>query len=309
MLIKSPELSHNCVLPLQYSVSARIAFQSVLENIDFSEGKKILLPAYIGITEREGSGVFDPIEKTNTQYEFYALDKSLSAYRKELYELIKSERFRALLIIHYFGFCQNDMETIVNLCQKYNVLLIEDCAHTMLSDIPLGQLGMLGDFSIYSIHKYLATNDGGCLRVNNKEYEHLLSLPSTPLPNSKTLDMLGRADLNAIRKKRRTNYLHLMNLLEGCLGIEIMYPELPSGISPHNFPVRIKDGRREQIYFDLIGKGIPVVALYYRLINQINGEKHGDELYVSENILNLPIHQDIDLDDLFFFKREFFKIL
>jgi len=297
MLIKSPESPYNCVQPLQYSSAARVAFRTILENIDFSNGKKLLLPAYIGITDREGSGVLDPVLQTNTPYEFYSLDKKLSAL-EDLYKLIKSEKYNALLVIHYFGFCQNNMEEIVQLCHKHNVLLIEDCAHTMLSDTLFGQLGKLGDFSFNSIHKFLATKEGGCLRVNNKEYEHLLHLPAPTFPKLKTLDILARADLSNIREIRRSNYLHLMEMIADVSGIEIMYPELPNGIAPHNLPLLIKDGLRESVYFKLIDKGIPVVALYYRMIDQIKIGSYSNALYVSENILNLPVHQDIQKGDI-----------
>lgn len=305
MINKSPELLYNCVKPIQYSTSARVSFKIILENIDFSDAKKILLPAYIGITDREGSGVFDPITKTNTPYEFYALDQKLSAVKTDLYDRIKSNRFRALLVIHYFGFCQNDMEEIKYLCHKHNLLLIEDCAHSMRSETPYGQLGELGDFSIFSIHKFLATKEGGALRINNKDYEYILRSPECLSPNSETLDMLARADLDTIRKKRRSNFQHMLELLHDIPGIEIMYPELPDGIAPHNFPLIVKNGLRESLYFKLIENGIPAVALYYRMIKIIKDLNYYNSLFVSENILNLPVHQDIHEADLDVIYRKF----
>ena len=303
MLTKSPELQNICTQPLQYSSAARISFRTILENLDFSSEKQLLLPAYIGITDREGSGVLDPVLQTNTPYKFYALDKNLSAIKKNLYDLIKSKKFRALLVIHYFGFCQNDMEEISCLCKKYDVMIIEDCAHTMLSVTPYGQLGKLGDFSFNSIHKILATDDGGCLRVNNIEYEELLKKPQRRRPKAETYNMIALADLDAIREKRRFNYLQLMELIKDYPGIEIMYPDLPEGIAPHNFPIIVENGKREEMYFKLIERGIPVVALYYRMIEPIISGNYSDSLYVSENILNLPVHQDIDIDDLLCIKK------
>lgn len=304
MLIKSPESQYSCVQPLQYSSAARVAFHTILRNLDFSSGKKLLLPAYIGITDREGSGVFDPVQETATPYEFYSLDRKLGAIKDELYDLLQSGKYRALLVLHYFGFCQNDMAEIVRLCRKNDVLLIEDCAHTMLSEGPDGQLGKLGDFSFCSIHKYLATSEGGCLRVNNREYEYLLHLSPPTRPKPEVLDMVARADLEAIREKRRSNYLQLMELIIDCPGIDIMYPELPYGIAPHNLPIIVKDGQREPLYFKLTDRGVPVIALYYRMIDPITKGNYGDALYVSANILNLPVHQDIETEDLELIARE-----
>ncbi len=298
MIKKIPESQYNCVRPIQYTSSAREAFRVILENLSFSSGQKLLLPAYIGITDREGSGVLDPVEKTKTPYEFYALNRQLSAIKEDLYERIRSENYGALLVIHYFGFCQNNMQEIVNLCHKHKVLLIEDCAHTMLSETENGELGKLGDFSFYSIHKFLATKDGGCLCVNNKSYESLLHFPARAQPQMETLDMLARADLGAVRESRRSNYLYLMKLIKNYPGIDIMYPDLPQGIAPHNLPILVKGGQRESVYFKLIERGVPVIALYYRMINSIKDKGYDDSLYVSENILNFPIHQDIQKSNL-----------
>lgn len=304
MLIKSPKSTHNCVFPLQFSSAARVAFRTILEHLDFTRDKKLLVPTYIGITDREGSGVFDPIEISDTPYDFYVVDRKLSAIKDKLYTLIKSEKYKALLVIHYFGFCQNDMTEIVNLCKKHDVILIEDCAHAMHSAIHSGRLGQFGDFSFYSIHKFLATKEGGYLCINNKDYYQLLDLPPYNNPAPETLDMLIRANLDIIGEKRRSNYLHLVELINDIPGIEIMYPELSEGITPHNLPIIVKEGHRESLYFKLIGRGIPVIALYYRMIDPIKKGNYGDALYLSENILNLPIHQDIEAEDLEIIARE-----
>ncbi len=42
--------------------SARLGLKQVLLSKDL-KGKKILLPAYVGYSENEGSGVFDPIKR------------------------------------------------------------------------------------------------------------------------------------------------------------------------------------------------------------------------------------------------------
>jgi len=307
MLIKSPESQTNCVEPIQYYKAARDAFSTILQNIDFSGNKALLLPAYIGITDREGSGVFDPVLQTKIPFSFYTLDKTLSADKNELYNPIKSRKFRALLIIHYFGFCQNDMTAIYNLCKEYNMLLIEDCAHSMKSECSHGELGFIGDFSIYSLHKILATNDGGYLRVNNKKFEYLLKQSPITKPTPETLYLMSKSDLNTIRLKRRSNYLKMLELIGDISIIEIMFPKLPDGITPHNFPIIVKGNKREELYFRLIENGVPVIALYYRMINPIKDGDYSNAHYLSANILNFPIHQDIEVKDIKLIKKELLK--
>lgn len=302
MLTKSPENLKSCALPLKYFTAAREAFSEILASLEFSSGKKLLLPAYIGITDREGSGVYDPVQENSTPHDFYSLDNRLGAIETELFDLIESGQYKALLIIHYFGFCQNRMDKIVELCKSNDVLLIEDCAHTMFGSIEAGDLGKLGDFSFYSIHKYLAAKDGGCLRVNNDQYLYVLRASERTVkpPSNETLNVILKSKLEAIRARRRENYLYLSELLRPLVGIEFMYEHLPSGISPHNFPLTVNEGRREEIYFKLIEAGVPVIALYYRMIPPIEEADFPSATKVSGSILNLPVHQDITASDLVF---------
>jgi len=278
--------------------NARDAFYKILKTLDFGKNKKILLPSYIGVTEREGSGVFDPIKRDAVPYQLYTLDKRLSAFEDELYKLITSGNYCALLIIHYFGFCQNDMGKIISLCINNNVVLIEDCAHSMMSEIKIGKLGSLGDFSIFSIHKFLASMDGGCLQVNNSSYLYLLKETPDTIPKNETVNLVANSNYNLIRQKRRRNYIDLVHLIGGISRIKVMFSDLPDGISPHNLPIIILDGKREEVYFKLIDSGIPVIALYYKLINPILDGYYPDSKYISDNILNLPIHQDMETEDI-----------
>ena len=297
-MLKDPKSIRNCTFPLQYSNAARESFRVILQALNFSVEKRLLLPAYIGITEREGSGVFDPVLETATPHDFYHVNHKLSAVREDLYERIRSGNYRALLVIHYFGFCQNDIQEIALLCKQNHVLLIEDCAHTMISSTSQGELGSFGDFCFYSLHKFLPVNDGGCLRINNPDYIHLLDSPPSSRAAIGTLDVAAKINLEAIREKRRTNYMHFLGMVKEIEELECMYPNLPDGITPLNFPVIMRVKKREQLYFKLIERGIPVIALYYRLIDPINEVEFPEEHFVSKHILNFPIHQDIELLEL-----------
>ncbi|NNJ71538.1 MAG: hypothetical protein HKP10_09670, partial [Kiritimatiellales bacterium] len=58
---------------------------------------------------------------------------------------------------------------------------------------------------------------------------------------------------------------------------------------------------REKLYFDLIERGFTLIALYYRLVPEIDEERFPVSHMLSQSILNLPVHQDTtteDLDDL-----------
>ena len=69
-------------------------------------------------------------------------------------------------------------------------------------------------------------------------------------------------------------------------------------IVPHNFPIIVKDGLREKLYFYLLGKNIPTIALYYQMVVSIKEEVYPLSHKISKNILNLPVHQDITFQDI-----------
>src|SRR5690606_10190775 len=113
----------------------------------------ILLPAYIGFTDREGSGIFDPVESTESKFSFYKMNGDLTVDYDHLLNLINEGTYNVLLIVHYFGICRNDLRKIKQLCDDNNIILVEDCAHAYHLGQKREKLGVEGDFSFYSVHK------------------------------------------------------------------------------------------------------------------------------------------------------------
>lgn len=285
---------------IYFTSSARRAFRFLLENLNLTQENKILLPAYIGITEREGSGVFDPVQALKIGYEFYALKKNLAIDVHDFEEKIKTHKFNIALIIHYFGFLHCDIIKIQTICKKHNVLLLEDCAHTLSSKFQDKYLGEYGDFSFFSVHKILPTFNGGFLQINNKNFNFPMIAERDDRISFETLELLYKSKFAQIDSIKINNYMYMLNLLRTNKYIEVLYPDLEVGIVPMNFPIIIKNNLREKVYFKLLEEDIPTIALYYRLIEQIDRSVYPDLYYVSNNILNLSIHQDITQDDIDF---------
>jgi dTDP-4-amino-4,6-dideoxygalactose transaminase len=297
MITKSPVDKTSFIKPLIFTNAARAAFNHVLQNLSTKINVRILLPSYIGITDREGSGVLDPIISNNILFEFYTLDKQLNADINDLNQKLKTGNYNVLLVIHYFGFVQKNIEYIAKVCKEKNIILIEDCAHALVSKYQGSYAGDFGDFSFFSFHKYLASTDGGMLKINNKTF-NLTSLPIKFQIENTTLSIFYTSDYNRIAEKRIANYLYLKKGIEDIGQLEILFPNIEMGTVPMNLPVIINNGKREELYFYLMDIEIPTIALYYRLIPQINKDQYPVSIFLSKNILNLPIHQDIEESDL-----------
>ena len=273
---------------------ARIAFTEILKVLN--EGTKILLPSYIGINDKEGSGVFDPIRENNIKYDFYSLNEDLSINKEDFNKKIKDPEVKAVLVIHYFGFMQTDIEKVSQICKDNEVLLIEDCAHSLLSEFKDRSLGSYGDFSFFSLHKFLPMEKGGILQINNKEFipKFEKSINKNEINHDLPLKFI-EFDFKKIANKRCKNYLYLLSRIKEINNIKILYPELSEGIVPMNFPIFIKN--RDQVYFHMNEKGIELISLYHRIIDPISENYHNSH-YISKNITNLPIHQDIRIEDI-----------
>lgn len=296
------------VKDLIYTKSARSAWKLILNSVKEKQGGvRVLLPSYIGFTEREGSGIFDPVESTGSSYSFYDINDDLSINYNSLEKLVETEKFNVLLVVHYFGFCRNDLSKIKNFCETNDILLIEDCAHAFHLGLETEGLGVTGDLSFYSVHKYLPVADGGILKNISKKLE-LLELPEEDKISLETTLQLLKSDYKSIMKKRKDNFDLYKEKLSGTDGLVIMY-DLHDNEIPQTFPIRLKDKIREPLYFYLMDKEMPTIALYYRLIDKLRVDKYPLAHTISGEILNLPLHQDTTTQDIESITNEIKKFL
>ncbi|NNJ71121.1 MAG: DegT/DnrJ/EryC1/StrS aminotransferase family protein, partial [Kiritimatiellales bacterium] len=238
MITKAPQEIGQFRQRIQYMRAARIGFRTILEHLGFGPQDTILLPAYIGITEREGSGVMDPVEAVRAKTDFYPVDERLAGDVDVIRTRLSSGDIKALLVIHYFGIVQNNMVLLRDLCAQYNVVLIEDCAHSWCSSLDGVALGDYGEYCFGSIHKYLAARDGGFIKWHD-DVELTCNLAEDEQISLESLIDFASADYPNIAATRLENYRHLTNHLLPLKGIEVMYPELAPGIVPLNLPLLV----------------------------------------------------------------------
>jgi dTDP-4-amino-4,6-dideoxygalactose transaminase len=84
--------------------------------------------------------------------------------------LIKYPDAKALIIVHLYGLTCN-MDEIMKLCKKHNVILIEDAAESLGSTYKGKHTGTFGDYGVFSFNgnKIITTSGGGILVSNNQE--------------------------------------------------------------------------------------------------------------------------------------------
>lgn len=82
-----------------------------------------------------------------------------------------TDKTKAILVVHLYGQASN-MTPIVNLCHKYNLKLVEDCAQAhgaMFNQQQVGTFGDIGCFSFYPSKNLGAFGDAGAIITNDEQ--------------------------------------------------------------------------------------------------------------------------------------------
>lgn len=82
-----------------------------------------------------------------------------------------TDRTKAILVVHLYGQA-TDMKPVVELCQKYDLRLVEDCAQShgaCFEGQMTGTFGDIGCFSFYPSKNLGAFGDGGAIVTNDEQ--------------------------------------------------------------------------------------------------------------------------------------------
>jgi CDP-6-deoxy-D-xylo-4-hexulose-3-dehydrase len=165
----------HCVMVNSGSSANLLMAYSLLEG-NYLKNKKVVVPAISWIT------TLSPF----LQFGFDVLlcdsnNVNLGLDTQKLEEIFIKEKPALLILVHVLAHL-NDMEEINRLCEKYDVLLIEDACEALgTSDVngkKAGNLSLAGSFSFYYGH-HISTIEGGAVTTNDtKLYNLMLSIRS-----------------------------------------------------------------------------------------------------------------------------------
>lgn len=138
-----------------------------MEAFGVGPGKAVITTPYTFVstaaTARHlGADVyFADIEKDNYSIDPKSIEKILNSP--------KGKNVVAIVPVHIAGNVCN-MEEIMALAKKYNVKVIEDCAHSFPSKTKMGYAGSIGDAGVFSFYatKTMTTAEGGMVTVKDE---------------------------------------------------------------------------------------------------------------------------------------------
>lgn len=286
----------NFIITEFYYDSAREAMFDLLLNMSNNNLiNTLFIPGYVGWSPKEGSGIFDPIKRlSNISVVYYKMDGNLNIDFEDL--LFKMMRFGnkkfAVLIVNYFGFVDPYIEMIYEKIRVQNGWIIEDNAHGFFTS--LNSKHSCADATFFSLHKMFPFTKGGSLRIQNDQLKKI-DFKGKSLYETKQNPWIY--DVSMIAYIRKKNYEKLDKLIKQDKYKSIFEPlksGLDEGIVPQTYPCRIKVGNRDKIYEMMNQYGYGVVSLYHTLIENLQDDEYCDAYKLSKQILNLPVHQDVD---------------
>lgn len=133
--------------------SGRVSIAWALRCLGLVAGDEVLVPAF------NCPSVVSPIEWAGARPVYYRVNRDLSVDFADVAQKV-TNRSRALLVIHYFGFPQ-DMDAVMRIGRELDIAVVEDCAHSVFSTYNGVPVGSRGDFAIASAMKIYAATDGG----------------------------------------------------------------------------------------------------------------------------------------------------
>ena len=204
-------------------------------------------------------------------------------------EALITKRTKAIVAVHLGGM-PGEIDKIVEIAKKNNLVVVEDCAHSHGSRYKGKRLGNWGDCGTFSMQasKILTSGEGGAITCNDNEvakkiyayldagrkegeyfYDHFSYGSNFRIPE--LCAALLRTQLKkfpALHKKRNENGIYLRNILNEIDGITCQcrsedVDESGYYVYPVKFdPAKFNGITRAEFYKFLNSRGIPTDDLY-----------------------------------------------
>lgn len=290
------------------------AIVMAVRDLGIKEGDEVIVQAntYIasvmGITMNGATPIF--VEPD----EYYNIDVD------KIEEKI-SEKTKAILVVHLYGQASN-MDKILELCEKYNLKLIEDCAQAhgaKYKDKMIGTFG-IGCFSFYPSKNLGCFGDGGAISTNDKKLDRdfrvLRNYGSEKRYYNEVVGYNSRLDelqagllrvklkhIFELEKEREKIAQRYLNEIKNPL---IQLPKIRENCSHvwHLFVVRINNREKFQRYLEENGIGSvihypipPHLSEAYKYLGYKEGDFPITENY-AKTVLTLPLYNGMTKEEL-----------
>ena len=312
------------------------ALQIALMSLDLNPGDEVITTTFSFIATAE---VISLLGLTPV---FVDIDPDTFNIDTKLIEKALTPKTKAIIPVHLFGQC-TDMKSILEIARKHNLYVIEDNCQAIGADcylkdnekIKAGTIGNIGCSSFFPSKNLGTYGDGGAIFTNDSILAEKMKMISNHgskvryyhdiVGINSRLDSIQAAILN-VKLKYLDDYignrLKVADFYDNAFSDvdELDCPKRSSFSSHvfHQYSLLVKNGRRNDLRDYLTGEGIPSMIYYpvplheqkpFKISKYICGD-FSVSSSVSNSILSLPIHTEMNFDQLNFITetiRRFFE--
>ncbi|MAL59290.1 MAG: perosamine synthetase [Flavobacteriaceae bacterium] len=293
-----------------------VALHLALEALGINSGDEVIVPTltYVAsvncITYTGATPVFVDCNNEDWQIDIADVEKKIT------------KKTKAVLCVHLYGQSCN-LLSLKDLCKKYNLFLVEDCAEAIGTKYQGEHVGTFGDISTFSFYgnKTITTGEGGMVVSNNETlHERVVHLKGQGLAKyreywhdaigynyrmTNICAAIGLAQLEKIdeilaKKRQLANWY-----IEKLEGTDFQYhKEMKDTVHSYwMFTILLpKDFNREKFKAFLLKKGIETRPMFYPVHTMPIYSKKFETHSVSEQLarrgINLPSYPDLNEVDI-----------
>lgn len=297
---------------------------------DIQPGDEVIMPSYTFVSTadafvlRGAKAVFVDIRPDTMNIDETKIEAAIT------------KKTKAIVPVHYAGIAC-EMDTIMDIARRYNLLVIEDAAQGVMSTYKGKALGTIGDYGCYSFHetKNYSMGEGGALLIKNADMIESAEIlrekgtnrskffrgqidkytwvnyGSSYLPSELNAAYLWAElemadEINENRLNSWNHYYEGLKELADSGRIEL--PVIPEGCvhNAHMFYIKAKDlEERTKLIAYMKENGIGCVFHYIPLHSAPAGRKFGrfsgEDKYTtkeSERLMRLPMYYGLKSDDV-----------
>lgn len=302
------------------------SLQIAMMALELQPGDEVICPAFTYVATAEVIGLLGLIPV------MVDVDpKTFNVTAKDIEKAI-TPKTKAIVPVHLYG-QSCDMEPIMQLASKYNLFVIEDNAQAIGADYTFadgskaktGTIGHIGSTSFFPSKNLGCYGDGGALMTNDddlaikmrmianhgqeKKYYHKV------LGCNSRLDTIQAAILK-IKLKHLDQYSSARNTMAAFYDeaffafeeLEVPARQLNSNHVFHQYTLKVKNGKRNELQHYLSDLGIPSMIYYPLPLYKQEAFKQfvsndfalATTEQLCDEVLSLPIHTEMNSDDMNF---------
>jgi dTDP-4-amino-4,6-dideoxygalactose transaminase len=298
------------------------ALQIALMALKLKEGDEVIVPSFTYVATAE------VIALLKLKPLMVEVDENTFNITAEIIENAITPNTKAVVPVHLFGqTC--DMSPIMEVARKHNIFVIEDNAQAIGSDYTFpdgtakkaGTIGHIGTTSFFPAKNLGCYGDGGAIFTNDDDLAAKMAMIANHGQSKRYYhDMIGvnsrldsiQAAILDVKLKYLDDYAKARNdVAEKYDAAFSQIEELQTPVREansthvfHQYTLRVKNGKRDELVNHLTEKGVPA-NIYYPV--PLNEQKAFKE-FVPENldlpvtemlcreVISLPIHTEMDAE-------------